>query len=122
MAVILVIEDESTCQFYLKNRLNKMGHDDVTIVDTGDSAVKILKNKKFDVILSDLMVPGNISGIEMIRQFRDLAPDTGIAIISGYPAPELISQCESLGINDFLSKPFELAFVEDVVNKIIAEK
>jgi CheY-like chemotaxis protein len=121
MAVILVIEDENTCQFYLKKRLNKMGHDDVTIVDTGDEAVEILKNKSFDVILSDLMVPGNISGIEMIRQFKHLAPDTGIAIISGYPEPELISQCEDLGIHDFLSKPFELGFVEDVVNKIIAK-
>ncbi|MDA3799287.1 MAG: response regulator [Kiritimatiellae bacterium] len=122
MAVILVIEDESTCQFYLKNRLSKMGHEDVVFVETGDEAVEILKCKTFDVILSDLMVPGSISGIEMIEKFRELAPDTGIAIISGYPEEDVIVRCQQIGVRDFLTKPFELGFVPDIVNKIIAKK
>lgn len=121
MAVILVVEDESTCQFYLKNRLSKIGHEDVVIVETGEDAVSLLQDKKFDLILSDLMVPGDISGVDMIKKFRQLAPDTAIAVISGYPDPELISQCEKLGVKDFLTKPFELGFVPEIVEKMIKE-
>lgn len=75
-----------------------------TCVADGDSARQALANERFDLILSDLNMPGN-RRLEFLHQGRDTWPDTPLIVITG--APSLPSAIESvrLGISDYLLKP-----------------
>jgi YesN/AraC family two-component response regulator len=64
-------------------------------------------------------MPGKLTEIEHIQELRKLCPDTPLVVISGYPTPETLQKCEELGVQDFLTKPFELSFISSVLEKLV---
>ncbi len=122
MAKLLLIEDESGVQDYFRAVVSRMGHDLIT-ADDGPSGIKKLQEEEgFDVIMTDLNMPGEPSGMELVRSLRELYPDTPIVVVSGYPTKERLDQCTALGIEDFLTKPFEMTFFSSVITRLLEEK
>jgi CheY-like chemotaxis protein len=97
-----------------------LGHELVTASD-GPSGIDLIEREPADVILTDLNMPGEPSGMALVRKIREMRPDTPVVVISGYPTKERIDECNALGIEDFLTKPFEMTFFSSVVERLLEE-
>ncbi len=121
MAKLLLIEDEAGVQDYFKAVISRMGHDLMT-ADDGPSGVELIQSEAADVIMTDLNMPGEPSGMELVRRIRELKPETPVIVVSGYPTKERLEECKELGIEDFLTKPFEMTFFSSVITRLLEEK
>jgi CheY-like chemotaxis protein len=121
VAKLLLIEDEVGVQEYFKAVVSRMGHELLTAND-GPSGVALVESEPADVIMSDLNMPGEPSGMALIRRIRELRPNTPVIVVSGYPTKERLDECKALGIEDFLTKPFEMTFFSSVITRLLEEK
>jgi DNA-binding NtrC family response regulator len=121
VAKLLLIEDEAGVQEYFKAVVSRMGHELLT-ADDGPSGVALIENESADVIMTDLNMPGEPSGMALVRKIREMRPDTPVIVVSGYPTKERLDECKALGIEDFLTKPFEMTFFSSVVTRLLEEK
>lgn len=121
MAKLLLIEDEVGVQDYFRAVVSRMGHELLTAND-GPSGVALVENEPADVIMSDLNMPGEPNGMALIRKIRELRPDTPVIVVSGYPTKERLDECNALGIEDFLTKPFEMTFFSSVITRLLENK
>lgn len=121
MAKVLIIDDTPEVQRYITRILSGMGHE-VVVADNGEQGHLLAQDEGIDVIMTDLAMPGELCEMELVRQLRKTRPDCPIVVCSGYPTPERIKECEELNIFDFLAKPFEVAFIEGVVHRLLTEK
>jgi len=121
VAKLLLIEDEAGVQDYFKAVVSRMGHDLLT-ADDGPSGIKLIQDEPADVIMTDLNMPGEPSGMALVRKIRELRPETPVIVVSGFPTKERLDECKELGIEDFLTKPFEMTFFSSVITRLLEEK
>ncbi len=102
---VLIVEDNEMNQFVLQKNLDNwnIAHDEAF---DGEQALKIVKNKKYDLILLDLEMP-KMNGYELSKEIRSNEIDTPIIAISATSNPKCINRALSNGANDFLSKPVD---------------
>src|SRR4026207_1339779 len=72
---------------------------------TGEEGFEMAKGGAFDVILSDMRMPG-ISGLDILRQLRDLRVDSAFIILTGFGTVDTAVEAMKLGAVDFVQKPF----------------
>lgn len=108
MAHILIVDDDPAMLSFLSNALEKAGHT-VTIKENGQDALDILQSDQdFDLILSDVIMPG-IDGIELSKEAARLLPDLKIMFITGFSAVALGDKNPEKTGKDVISKPFHLS-------------
>jgi len=112
---ILVVDDELGIREGCKRALTPHGFD-VEVAENGPTGLHKLGEKSFDILLLDAMMPG-MSGLEMLRQVRQLYPDLICIIITGYATVELAVQAMREGANDFVAKPFTPGLLLEVMNR-----
>jgi len=122
VAKLLLIEDEVGVQNYFKTVVSRMGHAFVTASDGPSGMQAIASEPDIDLIMTDLNMPGEPSGMALVRAIREQVPDTPVVVVSGYPTQERLDECKALGIDDFLTKPFEMTFFNSVVTRLLKEK
>jgi two-component system response regulator (stage 0 sporulation protein F) len=120
MATLALIEDDEGVRDYFKSVVSRMGHE-LLVAEDGPSGLKMLSEHPADVILSDLNMPGDPNGMALIRQLRKDFPNKPIVVVSGYPTKDRLDECKEMGIEDFLTKPFEMTFFGSVVNRLLNE-
>ena len=102
---ILVVDDSiinlSAVEQKLKDRY------DVATANSGDKALRYLKNEKPDLILLDIKMD-NMDGIETLKQIREMENGTDIPVImlTGVESRDMVVESAKLGIHDYLLKPF----------------
>src|SRR5690606_28967525 len=106
MARILVIDDEQSIRETLEEILKFEGYE-VETASNGKEGLELINNKGYDVILSDVKMPG-IDGIELLEKSREIAADTPVVMISGHGNIELAVEAVRKGAYDFISKPPDL--------------
>ena len=117
MAAILVVDDDETIRDTLYDLFAEehLCHS----ADTAELALKYLQDETYDVILTDISMPG-LSGVELLGHIRQQQPNTLVIMISGISdknyAQTLIGQ---MGAFDYLLKPFKLEEVEECVARAI---
>ena len=121
MANILVIEDEAVVRSLFQHIITGMGHQ-LDMAQDGATGLEWARQREHAVIISDLHLPGEISGMDLIRRLRAAKPHCPIVVVSGYPSAETLEECEKLGITDFLTKPFEMTFVKTCIETILKTK
>jgi two-component system response regulator PilR (NtrC family) len=116
MAVILVVDDDETIRDMLYDLFeeNHRCH----VADTAERAISYLETEHYDVILTDISMPG-LSGLELLGYVRQSQPETPVIVITGIQDQEHAQGLLKLGAFDFLLKPFRLETVEDRVEKAI---
>ena len=117
MATILIIDDELVILEYLEMILTNLGYDVRTACD-GLSGCDEAKNQDVKLIISDLTMPGEISGINLVKKLRALRPDCPIIILSGYPSVDRLKEAEALNV-EFLTKPFEIPFLTTLLKRLL---
>src|SRR5918998_1158747 len=110
MAVILIVDDDELIRDAL-SQLFESEHR-CHVAETADQAVAWLESESYDVVLTDISMPG-LSGLELLAHLRELHPDTAVIIISGIGDQEHARGLLKLGVFDYLLKPFDLEDVEE---------
>lgn len=105
-ARVLVVDDERSIRLTLKAFLARAGYE-VEAAEDGAEALRLLTAGKFDVVLSDLILP-RISGLELLENIRHLQPETRVIMMTGMPDDRTSSQADSLGTFGYLSKPVDI--------------
>jgi DNA-binding NtrC family response regulator len=101
---ILVVDDEAVIREGLRRILDSNRFVVETCV-SGRSAIEALHERDFDLIVTDLKMPG-MSGIEVLKAVRTLQPDTPVIMITGYATIETAVEAMKNGALDYLAKPF----------------
>jgi CheY-like chemotaxis protein len=101
---ILVIDDEEIIHNSLGRILGRQGHQ-VDAVFAAQEALDRLGAKKYDLVITDLMMP-DVNGIELLEKMRAAGHDVPVLMITGYPTIRTAVQALRLGAVDYLSKPF----------------
>src|SRR6516225_11400043 len=113
---ILFADDEKSLQEFMRSELPRLGHE-VTVCPDGKAAVKILEKSTFDVAILDLRMPG-MTGIEVLEQLKQTAPDTEAIVLTGHASMETAIEAMRLGAFDYITKPCRLSEIEAVLRKV----
>ncbi|NNJ13159.1 response regulator [Chloroflexales bacterium ZM16-3] len=103
---LLVVDDDISISKSLQGLLEHIGHK-VTIYADALSALDAYKARGFDIVLSDMAMPG-MNGIELVRELRAYDPEARVLIFTGQALPNLIEEAGRAGALNVLHKPFEL--------------
>ena len=118
---VLIVDDDKTLCKMLEDMLSKEGQLNVTSAHDGLDATQKIKEKKFDLILTDLMMPG-VDGIEVLRVAKEIDDNVHVIIVTGFASLETAMEAIKKGAYDYITKPFRLeeikVAVENVCEKI----
>ena len=118
---ILIIEDDKVTLKTLQHSMELLGHN-VQVAESGEEAIKITGNIKFDIIISDIMMPG-ISGLSLVSVLRSVNLCTApIIMMSALNNKPLLDAAFKAGANDFIAKPFTMGDLADKLQKYTPEK
>jgi len=115
-AQILVVDDEPTVGDLIKNTL-EMGRYQVTTILSSLEALQIIKQKHFDLIFLDLLMP-EIDGSELFKHIREIDKDVPVVIVTGYPHSEVMEKAMEYGPFTVIKKPFMINDVRSVVRSV----
>lgn len=120
MLRILLAEDNPTTQSLVSVIMEQLGFD-LTIVDNGQAAVELLEKEVVDLVLMDCQMP-QMDGFKATAELRAKGIETPVVALTAYTREENIEKCLAAGMNDFLSKPFRLSEMRDILQKWLAGK
>lgn len=116
---ILIVDDEVLVNKFLETRLIKENLL-VDMATDGQEALKMIEKQKFDVILTDLMIP-NVAGRELIMQIQQSAlnSDTSIIVLSSLSSDEIIVDLLTTGVRDYIVKPFSVNVIVAKIKQLL---
>lgn len=117
---ILVVDDEPSARDTVADLLTDDGYT-VTTSDDGRNALTLLEQTPFDLVISDLIMPG-MSGIELTKQIKAANLDIPIIVITGFATIEHAVESMKAGAYDFITKPFNIDQIKITVNKALETK
>jgi DNA-binding NtrC family response regulator len=104
MARVLVIDDDAGVRESMERMLRGAGFT-VHSVPTGEEGFELARREGFDVILSDMRMPG-LSGLDVLRRLRDVRVDASFIVMTGFGTVDSAVESMKLGAVDFVQKPF----------------
>jgi DNA-binding NtrC family response regulator len=117
---ILVVDDEAEICDLLQNFLAQEGYQVFTATN-GVEAISLGKQNEPDLALLDIKMPG-MDGIEVFRELKKVRNDMGVIILTGYGALGTAKEAMRLGAYDYLTKPFDLGLVKNVIQEALENK
>lgn len=117
-ARILVVDDDTQMQLALKTSLSRSGHE-VLVAADGKPALELLANQSFDLIISDQRMP-EMGGLELLKILQDQGSRTPFIIITAHGTIDQAVQAMQLGAADFITKPFSLDELEQIVDRVLS--
>jgi DNA-binding NtrC family response regulator len=114
---ILVADDERIVRESLRDWLENVGYK-VAIAESGEEALRIIKQKKIKIMLADLIMPG-IDGIELMKEAKKIAPTIATVIITAYGSVQTAISAIKEGAHDYIEKPFCPEKVELLINNLV---
>ena len=113
-ATVLVAEDDDQVREVAAEMLRDAGFRVLAAADGRQALALLERGEQVDVLFSDVVMPGGISGVELARRVRVTRPDIGVLLASGYAAQELRGEAPEF---ELLAKPYDR---DDIVRKISA--
>jgi len=114
---ILLIDDEAIALTNLTHVLKREGYD-VTACKDGEAGLEALKRSDFDLVLTDLKMPG-IDGMAVLRQVHANHPDVPVIMITGHATLDSAVEAMKAGAHHYIAKPFRLAEAREVVRSAL---
>lgn len=116
-ARILIADDEPLYLRTMSALLRKAGYECVA-APSGDAALKVLASEPFDLVLTDLNMPGN-HNLELLHEQREHRPDTPLIVVTGAPSLPTAIESLRLGIADYLLKPVRFQDLHRSIQKAL---
>jgi len=120
MPDILIVEDKKSFGEMLKGNLADAGLS-VHWVQRGREALKLIKREQVDIALLDLRLP-DIEGVDLLREIRKIDSDIACLIMTAYGSIERAVEAMKLGAYDFITKPFDVEQLIQIIERILQGK
>lgn len=108
-ARVLLVDDERDMLDLSRDLLEAEGYT-VATAESGEEALAALGRAPFDVVITDLRMPG-MGGLEALAHIRRLDPNLPVIVVSGYLSDECRARCRGDGAFECLQKPVDLALL-----------
>jgi DNA-binding NtrC family response regulator len=118
--IILVAEDEVTLRHNICEALEEEGYQ-VQQAPGGRDALKLIENADFDVVLTDLRMPG-VDGLTVLKHVREVSPQTLVVIMTAFASVDTALEALRLGVQDYILKPVGLDDVLAKVNRLMEQR
>ncbi|MBI5411115.1 MAG: sigma-54-dependent Fis family transcriptional regulator [Nitrospirae bacterium] len=118
---VLIIDDEPLMRLSMLDALKAVGYD-VRAVATGQEGQAILSSSTFDIVITDLRLPGS-DGLSLLQVCKQRSPRSEVILITAHGSVETAVEAMKLGAYDYVTKPFgmdELLLIVDRVSKVLA--
>lgn len=106
-ANILIVDDEAIARDNLTHVLTEEGHT-TTAVGSGTEALQQLARQEFELVLTDLMLPG-MNGIELLEHIKEAQPSTQVIVITGHATVDTAVVAMQKGAHSYIAKPLNLS-------------
>lgn len=116
---VLVVDDEATIRDLLSKTL-ALAEYDVDMAPDGRTALERLRIIPYDLLITDLKMPG-VDGLTVIREARRLKADLPVIIITGFSNEASAIEAVNLGVSGYLTKPFRVPRVLAAASKALGE-
>jgi len=116
---ILVVDDEDALRSVLSNELISAGYEVATAAD-GDEAVSKVQNKKFDLVLLDIKMPG-MDGFDVLKFIKKTFPAMKVIMLTGFADLKNAIESKKHGAEDFVSKPYDLVDLLTTIERVLSE-
>ncbi len=114
---ILVIEDDGEMRDLLKDFLKREGYE-VDSVDNGSEAFRNLARQLFDLIITDVRMPG-LSGLDILPGIKKLQPQASVIVITAFGSDEVCRRAFERGASVYLKKPIHLPNLGILIHKLL---
>jgi DNA-binding NtrC family response regulator len=120
MSRILVVDDDAdTCRF-IRELLSRPDRQ-IEVAQDPERALALASASPFHVVICDINLNARLTGLDVLRAFRQASPSTQVILISGFGTLETAIDAVRHGAFDFISKPFNVAEVRAVVDRALAQ-
>src|SRR3989441_9123290 len=117
---VLVVDDERSMRDLLAIMLRQSGYD-VTVAESGESALTALKTEAFDLVITDLRMR-KTDGLAVLRATKQHSPQTIVLVVTAYASTETAVEAMKLGAYDYITKPFKLEAIRLTIEKALERK
>lgn len=114
---ILIVDDDKLVRWSLIEVLNKNGYE-ATSTETGEEAINKIEDANFDLVITDLRLPG-IGGFEVLNRVKEINPSTKVIMITAYGSEGVADEARAKGAELLLNKPFEINRIRKEVKEIL---
>ncbi|GAB6061708.1 sigma-54-dependent transcriptional regulator [Deferrisoma palaeochoriense] len=119
MAEILIVEDHAALRDALAIAAGARGHRVVT-AERGDAAVRVIETRPFDLVVTDLRLPG-ADGFAVLEAVREHQPRTPVIVMTAHGSMEAAVRALRLGALDFIEKPFDIDEMEARIERALVQ-
>jgi two-component system response regulator PilR (NtrC family) len=120
---VLVVDDERSMQEFLEIFLRSEGYDAVAVGDVASARAQ-LENDEFDLVITDVQMPGG-SGLDLLREVQRRTgngAETVVIVMTAYASTETAIEAMKEGAYDYITKPFKVDEIRIIVEKAIEKK
>ncbi|MBL9015563.1 MAG: sigma-54-dependent Fis family transcriptional regulator [Myxococcales bacterium] len=127
MGKILVVDDEQSMREFLAICLRRSGHE-VEVANTGEIALGKVAQTAFDVVITDLRMPGSVDGIALLTGIKDPATPNAathrpeVILVTAYATKETALAAMKRGAYDYLTKPFQVDEINAVIDRALEKR
>jgi two-component system phosphate regulon sensor histidine kinase PhoR len=115
---ILIVDDEITVCKSIRQALLHPDYD-IDMALSGEEALQKDEEKRYEVIIADLMMPG-LSGLDLLKALKGKNTQAKVVMVTGYPTMKTTVQAMQIGAFDYLPKPFLPAELRALVTRTLA--
>ncbi|MGY6632356.1 MAG: response regulator [Alkalilacustris sp.] len=117
---ILIVDDMSTSRGLITQAMDELGIGNYDTENDGASALKRLSSRPVHLVISDYNMPG-MNGLELLAALRQgkATQRIGFILITGRADKELLAKGQSLGMNNYLAKPFTTAQMKTCIERVV---
>jgi DNA-binding response OmpR family regulator len=120
MSSILVLDDVLDAGEMIKRILERKGHS-VTVFTEEQEALDHVRTGGVDIAILDIKLK-KISGVEVLKEMKKIAPQTDVLMLTGYPTLETAREALGLGAREYLVKPIDKAELESKIQTILQDR
>jgi len=115
---VLVIDDDAVVGRSFHRVLSGKGYE-VSTALSGEDALHTMENKEFDVVFTDIKMPG-MDGLEVTERIKAKCPWTPVVVVTGYGTAENETRASVLGASGFVRKPLTAEIIESITLKALS--
>ncbi len=115
---ILIVEDDLILALLLEKKIQQMGYAVSAIVSKGNEAVRIIREKKPDLVLMDIKLSEDMDGVEAITQIRDFT-DVPVLYLTGNADETTRRRAHASRPVAYMVKPVDMLLLEKTINEIL---
>jgi len=117
--LVLVVDDEEEVTYALQAYFMKKGYEMLISLD-GLEAMRLLKERKLDLVLLDMKMPG-VNGLEVLKFIHTLSPRPKVVVVTAYDV-QYQEMVEKIGVDGFLTKPFGVQAMTSMIEQVLEGK